>query len=284
MRLKLEDNLNENFKNIMIGSNNTLASRILSYHLLRKKGEVIGFYHGEPIVTNNYKLFYLEFPLCTQFYTYTENIKKEMQILAKNKSSINNNIPEILSANSKKFKLYKNKFSDSKKSNNVMIIGNCYLKDDTFMSSIQSFPRSIQLDFEKTIINKLRKQGMMVFYKKHPGSPSNYPNDFLTDLHYVNGLFEDKILNSYILFFSRITTSTIGAALCTKNPIIICYGDWETPSKSMLHYLESRCSLIKIEYDEDGNLKIPSKIIKNIINESRIKSKNDSFYNKYLRS
>jgi len=245
---------------LLIGSGGNQLARMLSAAVRSSGGNVTGFKHGEPVYHMWDYNSWLDLAVADNFMTYTENSARALEKALKAypvpgggdvrcRGMGTNVFHDIWRRESKK--------PIPKRIETVMIVAKG-LQYDNRISQGLAFPELVQLDWELSIIDIMRKAGFKVLYKGHPDGDLSAHTEglFGKDVTVVLEPFAHVLDKADCFVFYHTITTTLGEALCTNKPVIYIDGGWEPWMPEIFGPFSKRCRVVPARFDDRNRLLI----------------------------
>jgi len=246
--------------NLLIGSGGNQLARMLSAAVRSNGGKVIGFKHGEPIYHMWDYNSWLDLAVADIFITHTEPSARALEkVFTAYPAPGGRDVHCRGMQTHAFFDLWRR---ESKKPlpgkiERVMIVAKGLQYDNKISQGI-AFPELVQLDWELSIIDIMRKADCKVLYKCHPdGDLSAHAEGlFGTDVTVVLEPFAHVLDRADCFVFYHTMTTTLGEALCTNKPVIYIDGGWEPWMPETLVPFSKRCRVVPARFDDRNRLLI----------------------------
>ncbi len=243
---------------LLAASGGNHFTRMLSIAVRGNGGTVTGFTHAEPVIHSWDLYSWVELSTVDKFITYTKHSARTME-------AVRNIFPPLRANHVKIEGMETNIFYDQwrrelrkpipKKIERVMIVAKG-LENDNMIGQGIGMPELMQLDWERRIINILKKAGYKIIYKVHPrGVLSGQVRDlFDSDVQVIYEPFEEvmDLADAFLFYFTL--TSTIGKALCTSKPIVYINGGWEPWVPQVYESFAASCRIVSSHFDDRNRL------------------------------
>jgi len=264
-RLQGSDRLSA--RHLFLGANRHDLSRALSVVTRRLGGKVTGFAHGEPVVYEWKKIAWMELSLVDEYVSYSNELAGHLTKVMHSIPPPNGNRPTILASPQpwlKKIWQGQKKQVRPREITKVMLVGNVYRESG--LSCVTSFPAPVQLHLELRLIKYLQKAGYDVVYKQHPGGllRDNVFDFRRLGVEVIRDDFEHNLNRADAFLFYHTRTTTFGAALCTKKPIVILDGGWEKIVPKLKKELAQRCQFVTCSFNDRNLLELDASCKENM--------------------
>lgn len=244
--------------NLLVGTSGNPFVRMLSLAIRKYGGTVTGFHHGSPLIYiwDNYR--WLEFLTADKFVMPTKALAETLSTIETIYPPLREELIEIEGLETDfYFKLWQKQSTKPvpKKIETVMIVG-CPFAQDNKVNYGGVVHSLLLLDWTFKVIDCLKKAGVKILYKKHPGGLYyGKPIDFFDqDVEIIYDRFENVMGYADAFLFGHARTTTLGHALCTNKPIIYFHAQWEQWFPEMWSLLIKRCRIIHLELDKRNRL------------------------------
>lgn len=249
-----EDNLFSGVKNFYSGALNTVIKRALADKILSEGGEVHVKIHGHPFVHMNDTFSWLDLPLSSHFYVYSELAKDCFNKVIEKHPTPNDNQPQIRILNRNIHKgnttniLYE--FKDSKGLKKLFFFGG--LTSNIYQVNSYVKPSYFNAYIERQLLLGIKKFDVIIEYKNRPEWTLKYKENaiFFHDIKNVKTITNQlKIWNGIVVLYDLRSTALVEILRTKCNIIYFDLGDNKLCCQ-MKDLLEKRIYFIKSLFNE----------------------------------
>ena len=263
------------------GLGNT-PNRIMALAAKRKGTHVVAFSHGNNACMIDFNaLPFLEWAICNEFVSISKAVADyHTERNHDNSWSFCSETTFSSLETSKYSDLFQSQEFSKTKIKSVMVAGYPMLPERYLYGTGDFFP--FRLSAELDVVKILRDAGYHVIYKPHPDTQkvmSEIMESRVDEI--IHEPFETVINYADCIVFTYTVTTTLGAALATKIPIVLFSHDGRPWNRTAYDLLKCRCAMVPTSLDENGRSYFSKATLLNAI--SRAPTLMDhSYLDKYL--
>jgi len=244
------------------GSTNHLWTRVLRAAVQVTGGRCIGHDHGRGVSTcPNRGEHGVVLDLCDEYVAYSPFLAKEFAALDQEIQAALpcDQVPKFFGRED----LYlpppapvaKPNRVESRAEPKVMYLASQWFGESLFLNCLPADP--VTVDWQARLLSKLSSWRVRPFYKVHPESSFQVPDNLTLDLgvEKVTGYIEDCYYYADIFIFDFLSSPFRSIAFSDKGMVFVDFGLGQL-SQTLMEVLSRRCVIVKGWYDSDNRAQV----------------------------